>query len=41
VVLLAKRSESGAALFADELGLFPSGEVAASVEPVVVDEVFG
>ena len=39
VVLLAQRSERCAELLAEELGLFPSGEVAASVEPVVVDEV--
>ena len=37
--LLAQRSEGRAKLFAEELGLLPGREVAASVEPVVVDEV--
>ena len=36
---LPKRPESRADLFREELGLFPGGEMAALVEPVVVDEV--
>jgi hypothetical protein len=39
VPLLAQRSERGAKLFAEDPRLLPSREVAASVDPVVVDEV--
>jgi len=35
----AQGSERDAQLFGEQLWLFPGGEVAASVEPVVVDEV--
>jgi hypothetical protein len=39
--LFAQRPEARADLFGKELRLFPGGEVAAPVEPVVVDEVVG
>jgi hypothetical protein len=38
---LPQWSEGGAEFLGEELGLFPGGEVAASVEPVVGDEVVG
>src|SRR4051794_17683563 len=38
-LLSAQRSEGGAELVAEELGLLPGGEVAAAVELVEVDEV--
>jgi hypothetical protein len=37
--VLSQRFESGSKLLAEELGLLPRREVAASVEPVVVNEV--
>jgi hypothetical protein len=38
---LPKCPEGGSEFLGEELGLFPGGEVAASVELVVVDEVVG
>src|SRR5262245_25742793 len=39
--LFAQRSEARAHLFREELWLFPGREMAAFIEPVVVDEVVG
>src|SRR3954470_4512241 len=38
-LLLAQRPEGGAKLFGEQLRLLPGREVAAAIEPVVVDEV--
>jgi hypothetical protein len=40
-VLFAQRLERGAHLGGEQVWLFPGREVAASVQPVVVDEVAG
>jgi MFS transporter, PHS family, inorganic phosphate transporter len=41
VISLAQRAERGAHLAGEQVWLFPGGEVAAAVEPAVVDEVAG